>query len=77
MWQGSYSNKEIKFQHIPEWIELNIQDISDTVHMKQVQRSICFQVFISTAHLVGARTASSTTCLRKYHKDAHERAVWR
>ena len=25
--QGSYSNKEMKFQYIPGWIELNFQDI--------------------------------------------------
>ena len=31
--QGTYSNnKEMKFQYIPVWIELNFQDISDAVH---------------------------------------------
>ena len=29
--QGSYNNKENKFQDIPVWVELNFQDISDTV----------------------------------------------
>ena len=30
--QGSYSNKEIKFQYIPGWVELNFQDISGAVY---------------------------------------------
>ena len=33
--QGSYSNKQIKFQYIPGWIELNFQDISDAVSHKR------------------------------------------
>ena len=29
--QGSYTNKKVKFQYIPEWIQLNFQNISDLV----------------------------------------------
>ena len=34
--KGLYSNKEIKFQYIPGWIELNFQDISDVEYQKKV-----------------------------------------
>ena len=30
--QGSYSNKNKKFQYIPRWLEVHFQDISDEVH---------------------------------------------
>ena len=30
--QGLYGNKEIKFQYLPGWIELNFQDISDLIN---------------------------------------------
>ena len=30
--QGSYSNKEMRFQYIPGWMELNFQDISGAVY---------------------------------------------
>ena len=30
--QGSYSNKEMRFQYIPGWVELNFQDISGPVY---------------------------------------------
>ena len=30
--QGSYSNKEMRFQYIPGWVELNFQDISGAVY---------------------------------------------
>ena len=31
--QASCSNKEIQFQYIPGWIELNLQDISDSTYL--------------------------------------------
>ena len=34
--QGPYSNKKIQFQHIPGWIELNLQDISDAVYQTSI-----------------------------------------
>ena len=38
--QGSYSNKEMRFQYIPGWIELNFQDISRAVYHSNVEINI-------------------------------------
>ena len=46
--QGSYSTKEIKFQNIAVWIELNFQDISDAVYHTNVAINLT-QVLILVA----------------------------
>ena len=45
--KGSCSNKEIKFQHIPGWIEVNVQDISETVYHTSVAINMLSKIYFA------------------------------
>ena len=47
-YHGSYSNKEIKFQYIPGWTELNFQNISDAVYQTSVAIDTTSSIYFDT-----------------------------
>ena len=72
--QGSYSNKEMKFQYIPGWIELNFQDISflcGISHKRGDHYTLTYLTFLC----VCCRCKNENVCHQVKHLPQHKHNV--